>query len=306
MTRLVLVQTFQEIVARGTIFHRITTTVLAKASSMQASKSSNLQSLSTWLKASLTRETIQQWFKILCSITRRRKTLNFSYSNLLRELNKLYVGRSTQCFEPILTGSFLVVTEVPLHSGIRAKSLVVPSDKLNTSMDQTASSLATITQKVVCTMFLSRLLHADSVILAVWHRTVKFMSGDFQEKFLANKTQRSFSRNAYSRNQQRYLSSTASKEILAHLEVSPTGESRVTEIQALKALWLKTSRWANISLLLWVLEATSILGVWMTKDNLESTKTYLTLSNQWRYQAARAPFQKQSRKLTVGSSTLLS
>ena len=93
--------------------------------------------------------------------------MNFSYSNLLRELNKLYVGQSTRCFEPILTGSFLVVTEVPLHSGIRAKSPVVPSDKLNTSMDQTVSSLATITQKVVCTMFLSRLLHADSVILAV-------------------------------------------------------------------------------------------------------------------------------------------
>ena len=93
--------------------------------------------------------------------------MNFSYSNLLRELNKLYVGQSTQCSEQILTGSFLVVTEVPLLWVIKAKSLVVPSDRLNSSMDQTVSSLATIIQKVVCIMYLSRLLHADLVILAV-------------------------------------------------------------------------------------------------------------------------------------------
>ena len=167
VTRLHSVQTFQEIVARGTIYHPITTTVRAKASSMQVLRSLNLPSLSTWLKASLTRETIQQWYKILCSITRRRKILNFSYSNLLRELNKLYVGQSIRCFEPILTGSFLVVTEVPLHWGTKAKSLAVPSDRLNSSMDQTVSSLATITQKEACTMFLSRPLHVDSVILAV-------------------------------------------------------------------------------------------------------------------------------------------
>ena len=93
--------------------------------------------------------------------------MNFSYSNLLRELSKSYVGQSTRCFEPIHTGSFLVAMEVPLHSGIRAKSLVVPSDRLNSSMDQTAFSLATITQKEVCIMYLSRLLHAGSVILDV-------------------------------------------------------------------------------------------------------------------------------------------
>ena len=303
MTRLLSAQISQAIAARGTISRLITTTVQAKAYLMQASRSSNLQSLLTWLKAYSTRETIQQWYKILCLTMRRRKILNFSYSNLLRELNKLYVGQSTQCFEQILTGSFLVVTEVPLLWVIKAKSLVVPSDRLNSSMDQTVSSLATIIQKVVCIMYLSRLLHADLVILAVWHKTVKYMSGDFQEKFLANKTQRSFSRNAYLRNQQRYLSSTASRETLAHLEVSPTGESLVMEIQAPKALWLKISRWANISPSLWALGAMSILGEWMIKGNLESTKTYLILSSPWLYLAAKVHFQKQSRKLTVDWST---
>ena len=97
---------------------------------------------------------------------KRQKILNFSYSNLLRELNKLSVDQSILCSEPTLTGSFLVVMGVHLLLGIRPRSLVALSDKLNSSMDPIASSLLTA-QIAVFIMYLSRQLHVDSVIAAV-------------------------------------------------------------------------------------------------------------------------------------------
>ena len=92
--------------------------------------------------------------------------MNFSYSNLLRELNKLSVDQSILCSGPTLTESFLVVMGVHLLLDIRPKNLVALSDKLNSSMDPIAFSLLTA-QIAVFIMYLSRQLHVDSVIAAV-------------------------------------------------------------------------------------------------------------------------------------------
>ena len=97
---------------------------------------------------------------------KRQKILNFSYSNLLRELNKLSVDQSTLCSELTPTGSFLVATGVHLLLDIRPRSLAALSDRLNSSMGPIVSNLLTA-QMAVFIMYLSRQLHVDLVIAAV-------------------------------------------------------------------------------------------------------------------------------------------
>ena len=208
VTLLLLGQIFLETVVKETICHQTITAVQARVYSTLALRNSNHQSQSIWLKAYLTQETIQQWSQILCLTMKRQKILNFSYSNLLRELNKLSVDQSIPCSEPTLTGSFLVAMGVHLPLDIRPKSLVALSDKSNSSMDPIASNLLTA-QIAVFIMYLSRQLHVDSVIAAVWHKMVRYMFGDFRVKFQENRMQKSFLRNVYSKSQLKYRLSTA-------------------------------------------------------------------------------------------------
>ena len=230
VTLLLLGQTFPETMVKETICHQTTTTVQARVYSMLASRNSNHQSQSIWLRAYLTQETIRQWSRTLCLTMKRQKILNFSYSNLLRELNKLSVDQSTLCSEPTPTGSFLVVMGVHLLLDIKPRSLAALSDRLNSSMGPIASSLLTV-QMAVFIMYLSRQLHVDLVIAAVWHKMVQYMFGDFQVKFQENKMRKNFLRNASSKSQLKYRLSTASKETLAPVEASQQEESQAMEIQ---------------------------------------------------------------------------